>query len=206
MVKGGPVYQFKISLLGISPAIWRRIQVPESYTFWDLHVAIQDSMGWLDYHLHAFRFAAVEGRRAIEIGIPGQGDSDDATIPGWSVGIADRFIRPGISVIYEYDFGDGWVHEVLLEGMLLREPKTRYPKCLAGARACPPEDCGGISGLRELLKVLRNPKHPEYAGMVGWLGGHARNYLPYEPDQFDPSKVRFMNPKQRLEKALSGKG
>jgi hypothetical protein len=204
MVKDGPVYQFKISLLGISPAIWRRILVPEDYTFWDLHVAIQDAMGWLDYHLHVFRFDGAEGRRAVDIGIPDEDNPRDAIICGWTAGIADRFIRPGMYATYEYDFGDGWIHKVLLEGILLREPKTRYPKCLAGGRACPPEDCGGISGYRELLKILRNPKHAEYAGMVGWLGGHARNYLPYEPEQFDPAKVRFMNPKKRLEKALSG--
>lgn len=170
-MKDGLVCQFKISLFGISPAIWRRIQVPETYTFWDLHVAIQDSMGWLDYHLHVFRFDGAEGRRAIDIGIPDEDNPRDAIIPGWTAGIVDRFIRPGMSASYEYDFGDGWIHEVLLGGNLIREPKAKYPKCLAGARACPPEDCGGIPGYRELLKVLvtRNTRNMQ-AWLAGWAG------------------------------------
>lgn len=204
-MKSGVIYQFKITLLGISPAIWRRIQVPEEYTFWDLHVAIQDAMGWLDYHLHVFNFPTAEGRRAMEIGIPEPGFDGTAAIPSWDVELADCFIRPGVSAVYEYDFGDGWVHDVLLEGISLREPKVKYPRCIAGERACPPEDCGGLSGYRELVKIMRNPKHPEHAGMKTWLGGHARYYLPFEPAQFEPSKVRFMNPKKRLQKALSGR-
>lgn len=201
----GIVFQFNVTLLGISPAIWRRIQVPEEYTFWDLHVAIQDCMGWLDYHLHVYRFAESEGRRALEIGIPEPDWDGNAPIASWDAAIADRFIRPGVRAVYEYDFGDGWEHEVLLEGILLREAKGKYPRCIAGERAGPPEDCGGIPGYQELLKIMRNPKHPEHAGMKQWLGGRARLYLSSAPHPFDPSKVRFMNPKIRLQKALSGR-
>lgn len=205
-MKGGLVYQFRITLLGIKPTIWRRIQVPESYSFWDLHVAVQEVMGWLDYHLHVFRFAAAEGTRPIAIGIPDEDDPNDPIIPGWPVGIADRFIRPGMAAVYEYDFGDGWEHEVLLEGNLLREPKVKYPRCLAGERACPPEDCGGIPGYQELLKVLRNPRHGEHADMVAWLKGYPGKYHPFDPAEFDPKGVRFMDPKKRFEGAFSGKG
>jgi hypothetical protein len=200
------IHQYKITLRDISPAIWRQIQVPENYTFWDLHVAIQDAMGWLDCHLHAFRFPEGEGKRPVEIGIPDE-ESNHPVLSGWEVGIVDYFIRPGVAVLYEYDFGDGWEHEVVLEGVLLREPKPRYPRCLAGARACPPEDCGGVSGYQQLVEVhLGQPKHPEYADSVEWLKGHAKNYHPFDPERFDAHAVRFSDPKKRWTKAFAGRG
>ena len=204
--KNGLIYQFKITLLDISPRIWRRIQVPEHYTFWDLHVAVQDSMGWLDCHLHAFRFQKSDGKRAVEIGIPDEEDQHNLTLPGWEVGIADYFIRPGVAALYEYDFGDGWAHGILLESVLLGEPKVKYPKCIDGERACPPEDSGGIGGYYRLLKILGNPNHREHADSVAWLKGHAGNYHPYDPARFEPEAVRFTNPKRRWEKAFAKTG
>lgn len=120
------IYQFRVTLLGIEPAIWRRIQVPENYSFWDLHVAIQDAMGWLDYHLHEFRIKSPYGRRNVEIGIPDTGTGRDV-LAGWKVPVADYFDKPGVAVAYDYDFGDGWQHEVLLEGILLKEPSVKFP-------------------------------------------------------------------------------
>ncbi len=197
------VYQFKIALLGLSPEIWRRIQVPDKYTFWDLHVAIQDSMGWLDYHLHAFDLPQAEGKRPIEIGIPDNESDDDRTIAGWEVGIADHFIRPGVSIPYRYDFGDCWVHDVLLEGIFVGELKWKYPRCIAGERACPPEDCGGTDGYFRLVEILRDSRHPDNAEHVAWLKGHAKNYHPYDPASFEPQAVRFSNPKKRWAKAFA---
>lgn len=199
------IHQYKITLRDIAPAIWRRIQVPKSYTFWDLHVAVQDSMGWLDCHLHAFRFPGARGKRPIEIGIP-EGDSDPSILPGWKVRIADYFIRPGVVALYEYDFGDGWEHDVALEDTLPSEPRQKYPRCTAGERACPPEDCGGVPGYEHLVEVLRQPKHPEYAESVAWLRGHARNYHPFDPAHFDGRAVRFSDPKKRWAKAFAGRG
>ena len=83
------VYQFKISLYEIEPLIWRRIQVPANYNFWDLHVAIQDAMGWLDYHLHAFRIRQKHKKKSIEIGIPVDDWDGDPVIPGWEIPIGD---------------------------------------------------------------------------------------------------------------------
>jgi len=200
------IYQFRITLLQIAPSIWRRIQVPERYTFWDLHVAIQDSMGWLDYHLHAFDLQRYEGKSAVEIGIPDNETRDLRTIAGWEVGIADHFIRPGISIPYKYDFGDGWVHDIVLEGILVGEPKWKYPRCIAGERACPPEDCGGSDGYYRLLEILRAAEHPEHSDTIAWLKGHARNYHPYDPECFDPQAVRFSDPKKRWTKAFTGNG
>ncbi len=189
------VYDFRIVLLDTSPAIWRRIQVPEGYTFWDLHVAIQDSMGWFDCHLHAFRFG--KGKTALEIGIPDdEGLSDIEVLAGWKTSIKEYF-EVGDSCAYEYDFGDGWTHELTLQGIVLAEGRKKYPTCVDGAQACPPEDCGGIPGYYHLLEVLTEPEHEEYEDFIAWLGGA------FEPESFDPAKVRFDNPKKRLEDAFS---
>jgi hypothetical protein len=198
------IHQYKVTLRDISPIIWRRIQVPENYSFWDLHVAIQDSMGWLDYHLHAFRFPETDGKRPMEIGLPDE-ESNHPVLAGWEVSIGDYFIRPGVVALYEYDFGDGWQHDVVLEAVLLGEPKQKYPLCIAGERACPPEDCGGQPGYEHLLEVLRQPKHPERTELVEWLKGRAKKYHPFDSEHFEAGGVRFSNPKKRLTKALANR-
>ncbi|MBS3780649.1 MAG: plasmid pRiA4b ORF-3 family protein [Desulfovermiculus sp.] len=104
--------------------------------------------------------------------------------------------------ISDYDFGDSWRHDVLFEGLLVKEKGARYPKCLGGERACPPEDCGGVSGYYELLDILKDPKHEEYEEMISWLKGHFKNYHPYDPEVFKPEKVRFSNPTTRWKKAF----
>lgn len=194
------VLQFRVSLLGVEPEIWRRIVVPERYSFWDLHVAIQDAMGWLDYHLHLFEMTR-SGRPQVTVGIPDDTFGQDINA-GWEIGLSDFFSRPGQVALYRYDFGDGWCHQVLLEGVLLGDIATRYPICAAGARACPPEDCGGEQGYERLLKALASPKHKRHEEMIEWLKGHAKNYHPFIPDAFDPKGVHFSNPKQRWKKAF----
>lgn len=187
------VYQFKVMLKDVEPAIWRRIVVPGKYTFWDLHVAIQDAMGWLDYHLHLFRIIDPDSSELVEIGIPDEEPFEDdlGCVPGWERSIAHFFRGGGDHADYEYDFGDGWEHEVILEGIFPREATTKYPKCIDGARACPPEDCGGVDGFQRMLKIIRSPSHKEHKSMMKWLGGK------YDPDAFDPTIVRFDNPKKR---------
>lgn len=196
------VLRFRITLNEIEPPVWRLIDVPETYSFWDLHVAIQDAMGWLDYHLHAFNPRRKRGRTRVSIGIPDE-EYGDGTLAGWEIPIMDYFMEPGDALDYEYDFGDGWSHEIVLVGVLLKEPGRKYPVCLDGARACPPEDCGGVSGYEELLEILADPSHEEYEDMVDWLKGHAKNYYPYEPDGFDSDGVKFDNPKTRFRNAFS---
>lgn len=193
------IYAFTVRLLGIEPTIWRRIEVSEDYSFWDLHVAIQDAMGWLDYHLHEFRLNDPRGGQLVRIGIP---DDDDFLEPplraDWKVPITRYFKRPGHRAEYLYDFGDDWQHDVQLTAIALAEPGLTYPRCADGARACPPEDCGGIRGYEELLRILADPKHPERRSTITWLKGHAKNYHPYRPDEFDPSAVVFMDPRERF--------
>jgi len=197
------IYQFRISLSHIEPIIWRRIQVPANYTFWDLHVAIQDSMGWLDYHLHEFRIKAPLNNEIVSIGIPDDEFGEFEVMPGWEVPITAYLAEPGQAIEYEYDFGDSWVHEIMFEATLIKEKGSKYPKCLGGERACPPEDCGSAPGYYQLLEILRNPEHPEYEDTISWLKGHAKNYYPYKPDEFNPEAVHFDNPKKRWKMAFS---
>lgn len=188
------VYQFRVELKGIAPPIWRTIQVPETYSFWDLHVAIQDAMGWLDYHLHQFDVVNPETGVKEGIGIPDEefgGDGVGEVLPGWKKKIASYFSADKPAVDYSYDFGDGWVHEVRLEKILPREKGVRYPVCIAGKRACPPEDCGGVWGYQNLLEILSDPGHKEHASTLDWLGGR------FDPEAFDAEDVRFDDPKER---------
>lgn len=103
------VYQFRVVLLEVAPPIWRSIQVPETYSFWDLHVALQDSMGWLDYHLHLLRVSKPVTGKVVQIGIPDDDPfaGDEPILPGWEVPIASYFSHPGGVAQYDYDFGDG---------------------------------------------------------------------------------------------------
>jgi len=199
------IFQFKITLEGILPSIWRRIQVPDTYSFWDLHIAIQDAMGWLDYHLHVFHFLKPHKMAGTEIGIPGDEMDGEIILPGWETRIRDYFTKPGDQAIYEYDFGDSWEHELVLEAILPKEAGVKYPRCIAGERACPPEDCGGVGGYEQLVEILSNSKHEAYHEMIAWLKGHAKNYHPFRPDAFNPEKVRFANPKTRWKKAFPDK-
>jgi hypothetical protein len=194
------IYQFRITLLYIKPAIWRRIQVPASYSFWDLHVAIQDSMGWLDYHLHEFKMKQPGSDKIVEIGIPDP-DSGFEILPEGEVAITDYFTEPGVEAEYNYDFGEYWEHKVVLEEILPKDDSVKYPVCVAGERACPPEDCGGEGGYDELVSVLKSPGTEEYKDMVSWLKGHAKNYHPYRPDHFDPKEVKFDDPALRFRMA-----
>lgn len=197
MKESSHVYQFKILLLGIAPPIWRSIQVPETYRFWDFHVAIQDAMGWLDYHLHLFRVSKPVTGEVVQIGIPDE-DAFDAEpiLRGWEIPIADYLSRLGVVAQYDYDFGDGWKHELTLEAILPRQPNKKYPLCVGGARACPPEDCGGIGGYENLVTVMRTPSHEEYASTLQWLGGR------FDPERFDPKRVKFDDPARRYELAF----
>jgi hypothetical protein len=192
--------QFKITLGEVQPLVWRRIEVPAGYSFWDLHVAVQDAMGWLDYHLHMFRLQNPESREIEEIGIPDEDafEGDPLCLPAWEIPIARYFDAVGTLASYEYDFGDGWVHEIELEAIGRRQTRIRYPRCLDGQRACPPEDCGGPHGYARLLETIADPTDEEYESTIEWLGGS------FDPDAFSPRKVRFDDPKKRWRIAFAG--
>jgi hypothetical protein len=170
------VYQFKITLLDSRPPIWRRIQV-EDCTLDKLHEHIQTAIGWTNSHLH--RFEIFEKRYAD----PELFDDDFdgfKCIDSTKIKMSDITPNAGkrFSFTYEYDMGDGWEHEILFEGSPKKEPGKKYPLCIEGARACPPEDVGGIGGFYEFLEALADPKHPQHADFIEWSGD-------FDPKEFD---------------------
>ncbi|KAA0259108.1 plasmid pRiA4b ORF-3 family protein [Deferribacter autotrophicus] len=181
------VYQFKIVLKGIKPPIWRRIQVPENFTFWDLHVAIQDVMGWFDYHLHEFVIRHPITREKVYIINPyeDEGFFERKYFSEFRQKIADWFSMENKIARYTYDFGDNWDHEIKLEKILPRDRDIIYPICVGGKRACPPEDCGGIWGYKRFLEIIGDPEHEEYEEMLEWVGGE------FDPEYFDAKEVEF---------------
>lgn len=193
------VMQFKVALQLIEPEIWRRIRVPSTYSFYALHVAIQDAFGWNDCHLHEFQVAMPKSRRTMKIGFP---DLDapalegHSTLQGWELFLADFFGREIDQCSYIYDFGDDWHHRVVFEEELPVVPGTKSPVCIAGARQCPPEDCGGPLGYLGLLEAMADPRHENHEETIEWLGDD------FDPEQFDPAAVRFADPRKQLRLAL----
>ncbi|NOY58369.1 MAG: plasmid pRiA4b ORF-3 family protein [Calditrichaeota bacterium] len=170
------IYQLKITLLGSDPPIWRRIQIRSDIKLSDLHDVLQDVMGWYDAHLHQFI------HDSIYYGDPSLDDFEpieDET----KVRLDELLTRVRSKLIYEYDFGDSWEHEVRVEKVLSPDPNTKYPVCLEGERACPPEDCGGVWGYADMLKILANPKDPEYEEWLEWVGDD------FDPEEFDVDEV-----------------
>lgn len=194
------LHQFLIVLSGTNPLVWRRIQVPRRYSFWDLHVAIQDAMGWLDYHLHEFRLLDALEQNVVSIGIPSDDDQPDRPVlAGWDVSLSKFFDRRAWHAppaTYAYDFGDDWQHVLTYEGFEQAETGRKYPRSVAGGGRCPPEDCGGVSGYADLLQILVDPEHEEYESTLQWVGGH------FDPAEFDPAAVKFDDPKKRWKKAF----
>ena len=168
-----PIYQLRIELLDVKPAIWRRLLVPGSVRLHKLHVILLWTMGWAGGHLHEF----VIGHDHY-----GEPDPDFDTPP--LVRRDHRFTLAAALgarkfFIYLYDFGDGWEHRVTVEKILPPDPGLKLPQCLDGANACPPEDVGGPPGYAEFLKAIRDPAHEEHDAMLRWCGG-----------AFDPAAFR----------------
>lgn len=187
-------FRLRIELDGTTPLVWRRIEVLTSATFWDLHVAIQDAFGWLDYHLHEFEVGA------LPIGIPDENGEMD-TVPGWTVPLSKHLGRVR-TVDYLYDFGDGWRHTIHLEEVVDADGGG-YPRCLAGENATPPEDCGGVYGFEDLKGILTRPKTAQYREMRDWLKNrHAKVYWPFDPSAFDHAKVVFRDSAEALQAML----
>jgi len=153
-------------------------------------------MGWLDYHLHMFEvedLKAEGGRLRIESPFTDPDFEEEGLILSTEVPIKAFFKKPKDKALYSYDFGDGWQLDVLLERVLQREPNKKYPVCLAGELAGPPEDCGGPPGYYECVKAVK--KKDDSEGLLTWLGG-------WKPESFNPKLVRFDNPRSRLKIGL----
>ena len=156
------IYQLKISLAGVTPPVWRRVLVPGGYTLDRVHRVIQHAMGWQDCHLHCFDIDGVQY---------GEPDPDDELALNDELDYRlDAVAAKGGRVLYTYDFGDWWEHDVLVEDVFVADPDERYPCCVGGGRACPPEDVGGAFGYAELLAAVSDPGHIEHVTMREWLG------------------------------------
>ncbi len=158
------VLQIKIVLEGITPRIWRRFLVKNNISFHSLHKIVQMVMGWGDYHLYSF-YVGKE-----EIGDPNP-NLDREITNAKKTKLKDRLLAVKQKFGYVYDFGDDWEHSLVVEKMFDSEEVKEYPVCLAGERACPPEDCGSHPGYYELMWLKKNKKHPRYKEqIVEWLG------------------------------------
>lgn len=168
------IYQLRIELLYVEPAVWRRILVPGAMKLHQLHAALQWTMGWAGGHLHEF-----------VIGPNHYGEPDPYYDTPPEVQREDRVTLAAAldarkSFIYLYDFGDGWEHRVSVDKILPPDPRLKLPLCLDGANACPPEDVGGPPGYADFMEAINDPKHEEHEAMLEWRGG-----------SFDPTAFRL---------------
>ncbi len=161
------IYQVKVTLKGSKPPIWRRLLVPSTIDLARFHHVLQTVMGWSNCHLHHF----IQGRTIY-------GSSEDKDEDIFDLDIKDEkkyklsqlLKEEKDTLLYEYDFGDGWEHQIILEKKLPYDSSKQIPICLKGKRACPPEDCGGIWGYKDLLEIINDPSHPEHKETLEWLG------------------------------------
>jgi hypothetical protein len=175
-IKSDSVLQLKITLNHIKPPIWRRVLVDSDIKLPDLHKIIQTVMGWTNSHLHQF----IIGNQYYSL------PSDESfykVVDYRRIKLDSLFNTPKSNFIYEYDFGDGWEHSIVIEKILPRKKNTYYPICIDGKRSCPPEDCGGTFGYENLITIINNPEHEEYDEMMEWLGDY------FDPKEFNIDEV-----------------
>jgi len=183
------IYQIKVTLLGTSPPIWRRLLVPADLTLAQLHDLLQAAMGWEDGHMHEFSLGQRRfGRPNPEDRLMGMPSVENER----TVRLSSVLGRVGAKVIYTYDFGDGWEHGIVLEKRLPVDLNTTYPVCTDGQLACPPEDCGGVPGFYDLVEALADPNHERHAELRDWIGDD------YDPQAFSLDEVnRRLRPLRR---------
>lgn len=176
-------YRLKVVLRGVTPPVWRRIEVSATTRLDELHEVIQAAFGWWNAHLYEFEI----GR--VRYGVPDLDDIGPPTRRAAATVLAE-VADEGARFRYRYDFGDGWEHDVTVESVTTTEPvdgpvpDAPLPRCIGGGRACPPEDCGGPWGYRELLQVLADPAHPDHEARVAWVGEWGGGRL--DPEAFHP--------------------
>ena len=174
-----PIYQIKVTLEDSKPPIWRRILVRSDVDLEKLHYILQVVMGWENYHLHQF----IVGQTYYGEPHP---DYDFEMRDERRVRLNRVAPGEGFKFRYEYDFGDSWIHQLVVEKVLPPEPGQQYPVCVKGKRACPPEDVGGVWGYDDFLEAIRNPDHPEHEDYLVWVGGE------FDPEEFDLDEVNKM--------------
>ena len=167
-------YELTVALTGIMPPIWRTLDVPGNLTLHKLHEIIQVAMGWENAHLYLFEIGErLYGEPSTGWDIP----VEDATTT-----ILEEVAAKTSAFTYEYDMGDSWVHEITVEQAREGDSEER-PRCTGGARACPPEDCGGPLGYEDFLEAITDSDHEEHEAMLEWVGGQ------FDPEAFDMAAV-----------------
>lgn len=180
------ILQLTVILNKTEPLIWRRVLVPATVTFFDLHHIFQIAMGWTNSHLFEFQLGdATIGYRDEQL------EGFENVIDANKVRLAKVLKEEGMTFSYLYDFGDYWRHTITVEDILTASPRMTYPVCLHGQLRCPPEDCGSISGFYDLLAILKDKRHPEYKESKAWVGKD------YDPDEFDLVKINKELPRYR---------
>ncbi|WP_224389088.1 plasmid pRiA4b ORF-3 family protein [Pseudonocardia sp. ICBG1293] len=172
------IFRIEITLVEVEPAVYRVVEVPGDATLAVLHQVIQEAMGWENSHLHEFTI----NQDCYSIPDPDwdpAGDLGDRTLDEGATTLA-RVLTLGQEADYVYDFGDNWHHTLTVTALITAEPGVRYPRCIDGHGACPPEDVGGAFGYAEFLDALADPHHPEHADRVHWWGSDQ-----YDPHHFD---------------------
>ena len=181
------IYELRVTLQEIRPPIWRLVQVPDTLLLCCLHDVLQTVMGWTDSHLHQFE------KSGRYWGVPEHYEDGNIDIlDERQTRISDVLKAEGDSMVYIYDLGDDWRHEVVLEKILPIPDKTVRPVCLSGERHCPPEDVGGTAGYQEFLEVIFDPRHEEYEHSVRWAGGPSaltQAVERFQPEEFDIKAV-----------------
>ena len=173
------IYQLKVSLLGIRPPIWRRFLVADSTTLMELHDVIQIVMGWTNSHLYQF----IVGQKRYGELDPDFDELDNDLIDAGSTKLSTVMRKEKSKIKYEYDFGDGWIHDILLEKKLKFDLEQKLPYCVTGRQGCPPEDVGGVWGYKNFLKIYQNEQHPEHDDMLEWAGDY------YHPENLDLEEI-----------------
>ena len=166
------IYTVRIELQHIDPLIWRRVHAPTDISLSKLHDMLQVVMGWTDSHLHSFRIGDLVYTNSEDF-------ADLDMLPEKGRSLAALLGDTIQEFEYEYDFGDGWQHHIIIEATNKSVVDWPYPLCVAGKRACPPEDVGGVPGYEDFLKAIANPKHEEHDDMLVWIGGA------FDPEGFD---------------------
>jgi len=173
------IYQIKVGLLEVSPLVWRRFLIPSRVSLHRLHLVLQDVIGWQNYHLYRFQIGS------NEYGVPDlDKDFSESDFKDSKRAKLGKLVKGKNEIfIYQYDFGDGWEHQLLIEDIFIRDLEKQYPICLEGENSGPPEDSGGPHGYAEMMEITRNPTHPEYQDVKIWLGKG------FNPRKFDLKSV-----------------
>jgi hypothetical protein len=177
------IFQIKIALNGSRPKIWRRVLVRSDLLLSDFHKIIQTTMGWTNSHLHQF----IKDGTFYTVRMPDDvfwGEMNNVDYK--KIKVSDLLTTENEKIRYQYDYGDNWEHDITLEKILPIDEKKKYPICVAGKMNCPPEDCGGIWGYLNMLKILKKPDHEEYDTYIEWLGEE------FDPQDFDKDMVNIL--------------